>query len=173
MRAVPEASAVRVAEDFDDFYRREYTAVVGLTYALSGNRWTAEDLAQDAFLAAHRSWSRVSELDRPDAWVRRVASNLAVSAFRRRLAEGRALARVVLRQPPNVAELSADDAEFWRAVRALPRRQSQVIALFYLEDRPVLEVADILDMAPGTVKKHLYDGRRALARRLGYLEDER
>jgi RNA polymerase sigma-70 factor (ECF subfamily) len=63
-------------------------------------------------------------------------------------------------------ELSADDAEFWRAVRSLPRRQAQVIALHYLEDRPVAEIAQILGTAEGTVKRHLHDGRQTLARRL-------
>ncbi len=42
-----------------------------------------------------------------------------------------------------------------------------MIALFYLEDRPVAEIAEILEIAPGTVKKHLFDGRQALARLLG------
>jgi len=46
------------------------------------------------------------------------------------------------------------------------RGRPQVIALFYLEDRPIAEIADILGMTPGTVKRHLYDGRRGLARRL-------
>lgn len=172
MHAAADASVQEPPEAFEDFYRREYAAVVGLAYALSGNRWAAEDLAQDAFLAAHRSWSRIAQFDQPGAWVRRVVSNLAVSAFRRRMAEGRALGRIVRRQSPVVGELSADDAEFWRAVRALPRRQAQVVALFYLEDRPVAEVAEILDMAPGTVKKHLYDGRHTLARRLRCQEDD-
>jgi DNA-directed RNA polymerase specialized sigma24 family protein len=45
------------------------------------------------------------------------------------------------------------------------------VALFYLEDRGVAEVAEILDIAPGTVKKHLHDGRRTLARRLRVQED--
>lgn len=171
MSAVPDVSVPRSPEAFEVFYRREYAAVVGLAYALSGSRWTAEDLAQEAFLAAHRNWPRVADMDQPGAWVRRVVSNLAVSVIRRRIAEGRALARIVLRQTPAVTELSAADAEFWRAVRSLPRRQAQVIALFYLEDRPIAEVAAILDMAAGTVKKHLHDGRQALASRLGCEED--
>lgn len=166
VRAVSDVMVGQSPERFDDFYRREYGAVVGLAYALSGNRWIAEDLAQDAFIAAHRSWDRVVALDQPGAWVRRVVSNLAVSAFRRRVAEGKAITRLVLRQNPIVAELSADDGDFWRAVRSLPRRQAQVIALFYLEDCPITDVAQVLDMAPGTVKKHLHDGRQTLARRL-------
>jgi RNA polymerase sigma factor (sigma-70 family) len=96
-----------------------------------------------------------------------------VSSFRRRLAEAKALGRVALRQDPVVAQLSADNTEFWEAVRSLPHRQAQVVALFYLEDRPVAEIAEILGVAVGTVKKHLYDGRRTLARvlELGVEED--
>jgi RNA polymerase sigma-70 factor (ECF subfamily) len=159
-RLVREASGPRILgslESFEEFYATEYPAVVGLAYALSGNRWVAEDLAQEAFLAAY---------EQPGSWVRRVVANLSVSAFRRRLAEAKALGRIALHQAPTVAELSAEDAEFWRAVRALPRRQAQVVALHYLEDRPVAEIADALGIASGTVKKHLHDGRRELARRL-------
>lgn len=162
--------AVRVS--FEDFYLKDFQAVVGLAYALSGSRWLAEDLAQEAFLAAHRNWPRVSSYDQPGAWVRRVVANLSVSAFRRRMVEARALARLGLGERHRLPELPADDAEFWEAVRSLPRRQSQVVALHYLEDLPIAEVAAILDMASGTVKKHLFDGRRELARRLRTEEDE-
>lgn len=157
---------------FEDFYVEQYPAVVGLAYALSGNRWIAEDLAQDAFLAAHRNWERVGAYEQPAAWIRRVVANLAVSAFRRRAVEVKGLARMALGQPASLPELSADDDAFWKAVRSLPRRQSQVVALFYLEDLPIAEVAEILDMAPGTVKKHLHDGRHALAGLLFVEEDD-
>lgn len=158
---------------FEEFYLKEYQAVVGLAFALSGSRWLAEDLAQEAFLAAHRNWPRVSAYDQPGAWVRRVVANLSVSAFRRRLVEAKSLARIARgdRDRPS-AELPSEDAEFWDVVRSLPRRQSQAVALHYLEDLPVSEVAAILDMAPGTVKKHLFDGRRELAQRLRIEEDE-
>jgi RNA polymerase sigma-70 factor, ECF subfamily len=172
VRDVSDATAVESPEAFEDFYLKEYPAVMGLAYALSGSRWAAEDLSQEAFLAAHRNWHRIAGYEQPGAWVRRVVANLSISAFRRRAAEAKALARVVLRQAPTVPELSADDADFWRAVRSLPRRQAQVVALYYLGDRGIAEVAEILEMAPGTVKKHLHDGRRTLARRLQLQEDE-
>ena len=76
IRPVPEA--------FEDFYAREYLGVVGLAYALSGSRWGAEDLAQEAFIAAHRDWDRIGLYDKPGAWVRRVVANLSVSSFRLR-----------------------------------------------------------------------------------------
>src|SRR5437879_4503227 len=76
--------------DFDGFYLNEYHAVVSLALALSGNRWAAEDIAQEAFLVVHRNWARVSGYDQPALWVRRVAANLAVSLFRRSVAEAKA-----------------------------------------------------------------------------------
>ncbi|MCJ7725771.1 MAG: hypothetical protein MUP76_05210, partial [Acidimicrobiia bacterium] len=63
---------IRAVADFETFYRTEYRPVVGLAYALSGSRIAAEDIAQDAFLAAHKQWDRVAFYDRPEAWVRRV-----------------------------------------------------------------------------------------------------
>ena len=165
------ATAVGFSETFEEFYEREFRAVVGLAYALSGSRSGAEDLAQEAFLVAHRDWDRVGTYARPDVWVRRVVANLSVSVFRRSVVEAKTLARMALGSTPALPELSAEDAEFWRAVRSLPRRQAQVIALHYLEDRPVAEVAEILGTAQGTVKKHLYDGRQTLARRLKLEED--
>lgn len=154
-------------ERFEDFYLREYFTVVGLAYALSGSRWAAEDLAQEAFIAAHRDWNRISTYDRPEAWVRRVVANLSVSAFRRRVAEAKAVARIAVRQAAAVPNLDAGDREFWAAIRALPRRQAQVVALHYLEDRSIAEIAEILAVTPGTVKRHLYDGRKTLSRGLG------
>jgi RNA polymerase sigma factor (sigma-70 family) len=163
----------RPPETFEDFYRREYTPVVGLAYALSGSRSGAEDLAQEAFFAAHRNWERIAGYEQPGAWVRRVVANLSVSVFRRRVAEAKAMARsAALGERTEVPDLGSGDPEFWGAVRALPRRQAQVIALFYLDDRPIAEVADILEMSPGTVKRHLHNGRHALARRLAIQEDE-
>jgi RNA polymerase sigma-70 factor (ECF subfamily) len=108
---------------------------------------------------------RIAAYDQPGAWVRRVVTNLSVSAIRRRIVEAKSLVRLV-RERPREPDRPAGDAEFWEAVRSLPRRQAQVVALHYLEDLSVAEVADVLEMAPGTVKKHLHDGRRSLARRL-------
>lgn len=156
----------RPPETFEDFYRREYSPIVGLAYALSGSRSGAEDLAQEAFFAAHRNWERIAGYEQPGAWVRRVVANLSVSAFRRRVAEAKAMTRAAFGERAELPDLGSADPEFWEAVRALPHRQAQVIALFYLEDRPIAEVAEILDMTPGTVKRHLHNGRRTLAHRL-------
>ena len=156
---------------FEDLFRKEYGSVVALALALSGSRWVAEELAQEAFITTHRNWAKIATYDQPGAWVRRVVTNLATSTLRRRIVEAKALVRLGNRERDRPAEAAGGDVEFWDAVRSLPRRQAQVVALHYLEDLTVAEVAGVLEIAPGTVKKHLYDGRKALARRLNTEED--
>ena len=157
---------------FDAFFRSEYSRVVGLAAVLCGREVLAEDLAQDAFVAAYRHWDRIAGYDDPGAWVRRVAVNLATSALRRGAREARALARLARRRPPDSPVLPIDD-DFWRAVRSLPRRQAQCIALHYLEDRSSDDIAGILDIAPSTVRVHLHAARTTLATQLGEpLEEE-
>lgn len=160
------------AAAFDALYRREFAGVVALAQGLSGSRFVAEELAQEAFLAAHRHWDRIRTYDDPAAWVRRVALNRATSRLRRRAAERRALARLGARRPVVAVQLPAEDEQFWRAVRALPTKQTRAVALYYLEDRPLEEIGAILGCAPGTVKAHLHRGRRALAAALRCTLDE-
>ncbi len=92
--STPSVPMVRAVEPFETFYAREFRSVVGLAYALSGSRSGAEDLAQEAFIAAHKKWDHVGGYEKPEAWVRRVVSNLSVSRFRRRASELKALTRL-------------------------------------------------------------------------------
>ncbi len=154
-------------ESFESFYRREFRDVVGLAYALSGSRLGAEDLAQEAFVAAHERWDRVGEYDKPGAWVRRVVANKAVSGFRRRAAEKRAMDRLAGQRRQPLPEMEPEDEEFWQMVRDLPKRQASAIALFYVEDLSVAEIAEVLECSPSTAKVHLFRGRQALGKKLG------
>jgi RNA polymerase sigma-70 factor, ECF subfamily len=79
--------------------------------------------------------------------------------------EARALIRLAGRREPPVDPLPAENAEFW-AVRALPSRQAQAVALYWLEDRSIQQTAAVLGCAEGTVKAHLAKARQALARHL-------
>jgi RNA polymerase sigma-70 factor (ECF subfamily) len=120
----------------------------------------AEDVAQEAMLVAYRRWGTVSELERPDTWVRRVCINLAVSSFRRRVIEIRALTRLARRREPE--PLSNDTEEFWAAVRALPKRQAQAAALRFVYELPIADIAEVLSCSEGTVKQHLSRARASL-----------
>ena len=161
----------RAVPVFEDFYDAEFPAVAGLAHALSGSSLGSEDLAQEAFLAAYRRWEEIGCYDNPGAWVRRAVANRAVSAFRTKAAERRAVRRLAaVRQP--VPELTPEAADVWRAVRRLPKRQAQAIALFYLEDLTVVEVAEVLGRSAETVRTHLRRARKALAARLADQEDD-
>jgi DNA-directed RNA polymerase specialized sigma24 family protein len=70
------------SEPFEAFYLREYPQVVGLLHGLLGSRLVAEELAQETFLVAYREWDRISGLDNPRAWVRKVAVNQRGSFLR-------------------------------------------------------------------------------------------
>lgn len=153
-----------VYEDFDAFYGRDVRGVIGLAYVLSGSRSGAEDLAQEAFLAAYRHWSRVGIYDNPGAWVRRVVANNAVSAARRRVSEAKSLVRL-RNERVVVPELAEDNEALWAAVRQLPRRQAQVVALCYWDSLNSREIAEILDLSEPTVKSHLQRARQSLAER--------
>ena len=143
--------------------------MLGLAFVLTGNQWVAEDTAQDAFTAAFRNWRSIVAYDSPGAWVRRVTCNRAASVLRRRVREAKALMRLAGRTQTSI-ELDEGDEAFWHAVRRLPPRQAQAVALYYLEDYSVREISEVLDCSEGTVKTHLSRAREAVARQLR-LED--
>ena len=148
-------------EDFPAFYRREYPNMVAIAAAVSGNRAIAEDIAQDAMLRAHRHWDRIASYERPGAWVRRATINLALSTVKRAGAELRRVLRLAERAV--LPEPDVTDDRVWRAVAKLPGNQRAAIALHYLEDRPIDEIAEILEITAATARVHLHRGRQALA----------
>jgi RNA polymerase sigma-70 factor (sigma-E family) len=170
--ARPSLAAVpRPAEEsteplsFEDFYRQEHRHVLGLAFVLTGNQSAAEDVAQDAFTAAFRQWRSVAACESPGGWIRRVTCNRAASVLRRRLVEAKALVRLAKRTPASI-ELEEGDGAFWQAVRRLPPRQAQAVALYYFEDYSVRDIAAVLDCSEGTVKTHLSRARASVARQL-------
>lgn len=163
-----DTRALPLRETFPAFYRREYPNMVAIAAAVSGSRSTAEDLAQEAMLRAHRKWDRIAKYERPGAWVRRVTINLSLSATKRAAAEMRRIMRIA--EPATLPEPNAADDHIWQAVAELPGKQRAAIALHYLEDRPVYEIAEILEVSSATARVHLHRGRRALAETLGIEE---
>lgn len=170
----PHDPLVAGLEPFDDFYRREIRRLVGLAYALSGSRLAADDIAQEAMLAAYRKWDEVGRLDSPSGWVRRVVSNQAASAVRRRIAEAKGLGRLAARQTVSeLPEIPAESEWIWREVRRLPKRQMQVIALRYHDQLSLSEIAEVLECSKETANTHLRRARQTLDQRLNKPGDSR
>lgn len=157
--------------DFQSFYATTARRTVALAYALTGNWGDAEDLMQDALSAAHDDWARVSAYDDPSAWVRRLVLNRSVSRWRRLQREAAAVMRIGARTSSSAAVADPVDPQFWEAVRRLPPQQARAVALFYVEDLSVEQIAEHLQCSVGSVKTHLSRARAALGARLG-MEDE-
>lgn len=142
------------------FVERELSELVGMLTLYTGTPHVAEELAVDALVRAGERWARVSGLDDPGGWVRRVAINLANSFFRRRAAERRALRRLqpVEHHPPDVATTMA----VREAVARLPERVRLVIVHRYYLDCSVRETAEALGLTPGSVRVYASRGLEML-----------
>jgi RNA polymerase sigma factor (sigma-70 family) len=153
--------------DFGHFYVAQFRPVARTVYLVLYDREHAEDITQDAFVQLYLHWATVSRYDAPHAWVRRVALRLAVRAAhreRQRTVLGRLSAASVAQAPAPV------DIDLLRATAALPARQRAAVALFYYEDRPVADVADVLGCSVSAAKVMLHRARQALAERLANKE---
>jgi RNA polymerase sigma factor (sigma-70 family) len=154
-------------DDFEHFYLRNRPRLIALAYAVSGSRSGSEDLAHDALEATYRDWDRIRRLDNPAAWVQRIVVNRSVSAYRRRLCELKALVRLRgERHAIAFPEVSGETDWLWNEVRRLPRRQVQVVALTYVEEMSMVEVAEVLGVSKESVNTHLRRARNTLARRI-------
>jgi RNA polymerase sigma-70 factor (ECF subfamily) len=154
-----------VAVGFDECFRLHYPRLVALGVTMCGSNEVARELAQETMLRAHARWDELQTYERPDAWLRRVMSNLLIDHHRSRSAERAAVARLQAR--PVALPGEHEMAEQWhRLVAALPARQRMIVTLYYAEDLPVDEIAEALEIATGTVKSALGKARHRLHRAL-------
>jgi RNA polymerase sigma-70 factor, ECF subfamily len=147
-------------DDFEDFYQASYPRLVGQLTVMTGSLEDAEDAVQEAFARASTRWPRLRAYDAPEAWVRRVALNLATSGLRRARRQLAALARLgtASGEPAQATDRLAIQA----GLRRLPLRHRQVLVLHYGADLPIEEVARQLRVPTGTVKSRLARARAAL-----------
>lgn len=159
-------------DDFGWFFAAEYPQVVRLLTVVLHDRACAEDLAQESFVRLHARWDKISRFDRPEAWVRRVALNLAFSWRRRELRRRERESEIVwaVGRTAGADEGSLDRAVVLAAVARLAPRDRALVALHHLEDRPIAEVAEVLGLSPGATKVALHRARRRLADLLSEME---
>ena len=155
--------------DYDDFYVALRPRLVRVAYAVSGDLGVAEDAVQTAFAKAYRSWRRVSRLEAPEAYVRKMAVNEVLNT-RRRAHTRREVARADVPDSPGPASYDAalSHDEMWSAVSALPPRQRAVLVLRYYEDLSEQQIADVLGCRPGTVKSQAAAALATLRTRLDH-----
>jgi RNA polymerase sigma-70 factor (sigma-E family) len=154
---------------FEEFYTGAISRLLGQLFLVTGDLHEAEDVVQEAFARASVRWSWLRDYNAPEAWVRRVAMNLATDHARTLRRQAKALLR--MGAPLGAPEASVETLALVEALRTLPVRQRQAIVLHHLVGLPVEEVAQTLRAPTGTVKSLLARGRRALAARLGEAEE--
>jgi RNA polymerase sigma factor (sigma-70 family) len=149
---------VRVTEasEIERVYRVVGDRLWWALLAYTGDREMASDAAAEAFARALAARETIRD---PAAWVWRVAFRVAT---------------VLVRTPAGAAgnretsyEIDDRVGDVIRELKRLPHRQRAVFVLFYLEDRPTREIAQLLDMSPATVSVHLHRARRKLRAILG------
>jgi RNA polymerase sigma-70 factor (sigma-E family) len=155
--------------EYDDVYTALWPRLVRTAYAVSGDLGVAEDAVQTAFAKAYRSWRRISRLEAPEAYLRRMAVNEVLND--RRLARRRH--EITSAEPPErPGPGSPDDAlahdDMWRAISTLPPRQRAVLVLRYYEDLSEQQIADVLGCRPGTVKSQASAALASLRTRLDH-----
>ncbi len=147
--------------EFAEFYAAAWDDCLRIVMVSVGDRALGEDLVAEAFTRAWASWRKVRELAEPRAWVIRTALNAHVSWWRRHRRE------VALGSHDATATTSQDpglDSSLVAALRRLPVRQRQVIALRLLLDLDTATTAQILGMSGSTVRSHLHRAVAALRR---------
>lgn len=144
---------------FRELYERDFAAVFRAVYLLCGDRQLAEDATQEAFARALARWRRLHGQPWAAGWVTTTAFNVA----RRQLRQ-----RPSVIAGPDAWRASAHDErlDLHAAIRGLPARQQEAVALHYLLDLPVAQTAAAMGCDEGTVKSHLHRARSALSRAL-------
>lgn len=165
MRTVDDAGDLPAREAFDAFYLATHARMLGVLYALTGDRAEAEDAVQEAYARAWPRWSVLTARGDPTGWVRVTAQRIAIGNWRRARNRVRAHFRQADREP--VPGVSPDHVALVAALRRLSATQRTAIVLFHVCDLSASEVAEELGISEGALRVRLSRGRRELARHLG------
>ena len=168
-RARSGSSDEAQAAAFSEFYALEFGRLAGYCRALVGSESAARDIAQEALVRVFSRWVSVTQ---PKAYAYLVATNLAKRSWKRGSLERRAYERSGLEALERGSASRNDPAESdgaWlrELVEALPDRHRLPVLLHYYADLPVSEIARLLHVPSGTVKRRLHEARASLAQRVG------
>jgi len=173
MAIVARRDAVNAAEAVGALFDQHQSGLCRLATVLLGDAGRAEEVVQDAFLRVYRSWWRIRDQDRAQAYLRATVVNLCRSQLRRRTvedrvnratwtAEDRQAAGAPVPGSFGIPDDSGAVLALHRALQTLPTRQREVVVLYYFEDLSVTAIAGIVGCAGGTVKSQLAKARRHL-----------
>jgi RNA polymerase sigma-70 factor (sigma-E family) len=149
-------------EAFEDCFDALFPKAFALAQRIVGQPQAAEDVAAEALTRLYARWPRLRAAEYRDAWVMKVAGNLAIDVIRSRRPDP-----VGVGAPTDPHDQAALRLSLAASLGGLPRRQRQAIALRYFGDMTEDEVARSLGVSTGAVKSHIHRGLRTLRARLG------
>ena len=165
-----EADAPARAELVDVLFRRHYTALLRLAVVMLGDREAAEDAVQDAFVALHRRRRHLRDPAAAEGYLRACVLNRCRSFVRRQITSRAPRPLMLVREheaSPEETTVGREDVEsLVTAMRALARRQREVLACRYVLELSVAETAQVLSISEGAVKSHTHRGLKALQQRI-------
>ena len=172
-----------LAREFEARLVESSTLAFRVAFSVLRQREDAEDVAQDAFAKAYRSFQQLRDRDRFRAWLVRMTWRMALDrqrANRRRFAretlEGEFVEAGLQTRPERTSDalVARERAEqLWQAIDALPEKLRLVIVLAGIEGHDIREVATLLDVPDGTVKSRLFLARKQLRERLSWMAADR
>lgn len=151
-----------MADDFDSFVVARGRALLRFAYVLCGNAHLAEDIVQEVLARAHRKWSRIEQMEAPEAYVRKAIVREYLSWRRRRASAEEVVAQVPEHADPrDPATALAERTEMWALLAGLPKAQRAVLVLRFYGDLADDEIANALGCTKSTVRAH---ASRAIAK---------
>jgi RNA polymerase sigma-70 factor (sigma-E family) len=168
---MPVAGAVATSDDaLGRLHREHYRSLVRLAYLMLGDHALSEEVVQDAFVKLQLRWGGLRNLDKAPAYLRSVVLNQARSVLRHRKVvdrhDARRTAEPPFVSPESEAVSTVDRDRIVAALRRLPERQREAVALRYYLDLSEAEMAAAMGVSAGSVKTHVHRGLATLARLL-------
>ena len=162
MTIVTDRPAWTADEALEQLYAAHWRQLVRLSVLLVHDQGLAEEIVQDAFVAVHGRWGRLRQPEHALAYLRQTVVNRSRSALRHRGVVDRHAGTLRAVDAPDPSPATDRRAVVLDALRALPQRQREVLALRYYLDLSESEIADTLGISRGAVKSHASRGAAAL-----------
>ena len=160
---------VKVATSFEEFFQAEHVRLFQALYLLTGDRYEADDLAQEALLRACERWDRVGAMDSPAGYVYRTALNLHRSHLRALVVRARRVFAEVPGEDPSGSVAASHDVR--SALARLPRGQREALILVEWLDLASDEAGRVLGIDAASVRGRIHRGRASLRDLLGERDD--
>lgn len=152
-------------------------------YRMLGNAHEAEDVAQEAFIRAYVNIHSYDDSRKFSTWLYRIATNLSIDRLRKRKPDYFLDAEIkgtdgldMYSQLATDARLPEEEVQgmelekmIYQEIANLPPIYRSIITLRYLEEFPLKEISEIMDLPLGTVKTRIHRGREALRKKLRYV----